>query len=86
MFDCRVLCVYLYFVSCNKAICMLLVCMKCVNFTILYLILSILSCSVFYYWESDAGGLFGGEGRAVEVGLEEESDVPILAVCDVAGS
>ena len=47
MFDCGVLCVYLSFVSCNRAICMLLVCMKCVDCSILFLIPSMLSCSIF---------------------------------------
>ena len=42
MFDCGVLCVCLSFVSCNRVICMLLVCMKCVNCSILFLIPSML--------------------------------------------
>ena len=62
---------------------MLLVSMKCVNCSILFRIPSILSCNmfmlwcVFYYYEM-------GEG-SVEVWLWEESDFPVLAVCEVCG-
>ena len=53
---------------------MLLVCMKCVNCSILFLLPSMLSCSMFilcvlvYYWEMIAGGCL--EEGAVVVGLE----------------
>ena len=64
------LCVCLSFVSCYRSICMLLVCMKCVNYSILFLILSVLSCSmcmlcvlVFVLLLGEwCGGLFGGGG------------------------
>ena len=65
-----VLCVCLSFVSCNRAICMLLVCIKCVNCSILFLIPSMLSCSMFMlcvlvfvlFLGEGCGGLFGGGG------------------------
>ena len=65
-----VLCVCLSFVSCHRAICMLLVCMKCVNCFILFLIPSMLSCSMFMLCVlvfvlllvEGCGGLFGGGG------------------------
>ena len=65
-----VLCVCLSFVSCNRAICMLLVCMKCGNCSILFLIPSMLSCTMFMLCAlvfllllgEGCGGLFGGGG------------------------
>ena len=35
------------FCFCNRVICMLLACVKCVNCSILFLIPSVLSCSMF---------------------------------------
>ena len=63
------------FFSFNRAICMLLVCMKCVNCSILFLIQSMLSCSMFMLCVLLLGegcvGLFGGEGSSgrTEVGV-----------------
>ena len=81
-----VLCVCLSFVSCNRVICILLVCMKCVNCSILFLIPSVLGCNMFMLCVlvfvlllgEGCGGLFGG--GAVVVG----PDVPALAVCMVS--
>ena len=64
------MCVCLSFVSCTRAICMLLVCMKCVNCSILFLISSMLSCSMFILCVlvfvlllgERCRGLFGGGG------------------------
>ena len=58
------MCVCLSFVSCNRAICMLLMCMKCVNCSILFLVPCMLSCSMFMLCVLMLGegcrGLFGG--------------------------
>ena len=69
----KVLCVCVKLVSCNRAICMLLVCMKCVNCSILFLIPSMLSCSMFMLCVLLLGegcrGLFGGGGSRGRAGV-----------------